>query len=244
MFLDIVLAIVQAATEFLPVSSSGHLALISNIASTPDLFFFTVLHAASLVAVLIFTRREITELFQLKKESLFLWLYVVIATIPAAVFGFLFNETIEETFSSNIFIGISYIFTGFILLATRFFQKNSSNLNIKNSIIIGIVQVLALFPGVSRSGVTISTALFMGIDREKAARFSFLLFIPLSVGALILEAGKKAYFNTSLFISFVVCLLLSLVFLKLLLWLVKRGAFWVFSVYCFLIGTLTLLLSR
>ncbi|MCD5390836.1 undecaprenyl-diphosphate phosphatase [candidate division NPL-UPA2 bacterium] len=239
----ILLAIIQAATEFLPISSSGHLALASNLISKsqPDLFFFTVLHVSSLIAAIIFTRKEIGYLLSFNKQYKKMWLYLIVATIPAVLFGFFFIEKIEEAFSSLLFIGLAFIFTGIILFFTRF-SKTYSKLNIKNSLIIGLFQILALFPGVSRSGITISSALFLGIDKEKATKFSFLLFIPLSLGAFILEMGGECYFSLSLVVSFFVCLILSLVFLNLLLFIAKKGKFWVFSMYCFVIGMISLFL--
>lgn len=237
---EIILAIVQAITEFLPVSSSGHLALLSNIFQKPDIFFFTVLHLASLIAVLIFVRKEIKGLLSFKKQYRRLWVYLIIATIPAALFGFFFKNVVEASFSSFLFLGIAFIFTGFILLLTKL-SHVYSRLNMKNSFIIGLFQMFALFPGISRSGMTISAGLFSGIDREKAAKFSFLLFIPLVIGALILESGK-AYLNLSIIMAFFVCLILSLVFLNLLLRIVKSGNFWMFGFYCFFIGIISLIL--
>jgi len=238
----IILAVVQAATEFLPISSSGHLALISNLISEPDLFFFTTLHLASLIAVIIFTRDEMRDLLSFKKEYRKMWIYLVIATIPAACIGFLFKGTIEKAFSSLLFLGGAFIFTGAILFLTKF-AKRQDSLNAKNSILIGLCQTLALFPGVSRSGMTISSALFLGIEREKAVKFSFLLFIPLSLGAFLLEAGEGAYFNLSLAVSFFACLIFSLIFLNILLFVVKKEKFWMFSIYCLAIGLISLVLS-
>ncbi len=150
----IILAVIQAATEFLPVSSSGHLALISNLISEPDLFFFTVLHLASLIAVIIFTRGEIRQLLSFDKKYRKMWIYLIIAIIPAIGIGFLFRNTIEKTFSSLLFVGVAFIFTAAVLFLTKF-AKTRTHLNAKNSIIIGLFQALALFPGVSRSGMTI-----------------------------------------------------------------------------------------
>ncbi len=240
MLIEILLAIVQATTEFLPVSSSGHLALISNLISEPDIFFITLLHIASLIAVLIFTRRELWKLISFEESYRKMWLYLILATIPAAIFGFIFRKLIEETFSSFLFLGIAFIFTGFILLLTKL-TKTSSTFNIKKSLFIGLFQVLALFPGISRSGMTISAALFSGISREEATKFSFLLFIPLSIGAFVLELGE-AYFNFSLLIAFILCLILSIIFLNFLYFLIKRGKFWLFSFYCFFIGLVSLVL--
>jgi len=237
---EIILAIIQAATEFLPISSSGHLALFSNLLSEPNLFFFTVLHLASLIAVLIFTRKEIFELVSFKKEYRRLGVYLIIATIPAVIVGLFFNDLIEQSFSSFLFLGIMFMFTGIILFLTKF-TKQYSKFNWKNSVLIGLFQALALFPGVSRSGMTISSALFLGINREKAAKFSFLLFIPLALGAFVLKLGDF-YFNVSLVLSFIVCLIFSLFFLKLLLVIIKRNLFWIFSIYCFLIGIISFIL--
>jgi undecaprenyl-diphosphatase len=234
------LAVLQAATEFLPVSSSGHLALFSNLLSEPDVFFFTVLHLASLIAVLIFTRREILSLVKFEKGYRKWWFYIIIATIPAVIVALLFKNSIEASFSSFLFLGIAFIFTGIILFMTRFSHK-FSKLNFKNSFIIGLFQALALFPGVSRSGMTISSALFCGIDKEKATKFSFLLFIPLSIGAFLFEIGDF-YFDINLFFSFIICLILSIIFLNILFLIIKKGRMWVFSFYCFLMGIISLLL--
>lgn len=237
---EILLAIVQAVTEFLPISSSGHLALISNIIGKPDIFFFTVLHLASLLAVLIFTRKELAKLITFDKRYSKMWLFLIIGTIPAVVFALFFKDIIEASFSSFLFLGVAFIFTGFILLFTRF-SRQYSKLNYKNSLLIGIFQILALFPGISRSGMTISSGLFSGLKKEEAVKFSFLLFIPLSVGAFLSELGKF-YFNFSLLISFIITFLLSLIFLNLLLVIVKRKAFWLFAFYCFIIGIISLVL--
>lgn len=243
MFIEIILAIIQAATEFLPVSSSGHLALVSNLISEPNVFFFTILHLASLIAVLIFTRKEIAGLLSFKREYKRLWIWLIIATIPAVVFGLLFKAFIESAFSSLLFIGIGFLFTGVILLFSKF-AKRKSHLNYKNSLIIGLFQMLALFPGVSRSGMTISSGLLSGIKREKAAKFSFLLFIPLALGAFILELlTAEIYFSLSLVVSFFICLIFSFVFLNLLLKIVKSGNFWIFSFYCFVVGIVSVALS-
>jgi len=238
MLQEIALAFIQAATEFLPISSSGHLALFSNIFSEPNLFFFTVLHLASLTAILIFTRKEIKLLLSFNNKALKIWAYLIIGTIPSAVFGYFFLDLIKSTFSSYLFLGIAFLFTGIILLLTKF-TKEDNLLNKKNSLAIGLAQVLALFPGISRSGITISVGEFLGMNREQAAKFSFLLFIPLAIGAFILETGE-AYFSISLLVSFFVTLIFSLLFLNLLLEVVKKGKFWLFSFYCFAVGLISL----
>lgn len=241
MFNEIILAIVQAATEFLPVSSSGHLALISNLMSQkPSLFFFTMLHLASLFAVLIFTRKEIFDLIKFDLESRKMWIYLIIATIPAGFAGFFLKDYIEASLSSTLFLGIAFIFTGIILIATRGFG-DKVHLNKKNSLVIGLFQALAVFPGISRSGMTISSGLFLGLPRERAAKFSFLLAIPLILGATILEIGKF-YFSWSLLVSFILCTILSLIFLNVLMRTLNKGYFWIFGFYCLIVGIFNMII--
>jgi len=237
---EIFLALIQGITEFLPVSSSGHLAIVSNILSEPDVFLFTVLHLATLLAVVIFTRKEIFSLLKFDKQANKLWMYLIIATLPAAAFGYFFQSIIERVFSSFAFLAGAFFFTGFVLLMARI-PKEFSKLDSKNAFIIGIFQIFALFPGVSRSGMTISSGLILGLKREEAAKFSFLLLIPLVIGAFILELGN-AYFSASLAVAFVVCVLTSLVFLNVLMMIVNKGNFWLFYIYCFGMGLLSLVL--
>ena len=190
---DFIFVVLQSVTEFLPVSSSGHLALVSNIIAKPDIFFFTVLHLASLFAVIVFTRKEIVKLISFDKRYVKMWGFLFIATLPAAIVGLLFSRFIEGTFSSILFIGIAFILTGIVLFLTKFKNNLNNSVNTRSAVIIGLSQVLALFPGISRSGMTISSALLLGIDREEAVKFSFLLFIPLAGGAFMLESIKGFY---------------------------------------------------
>jgi undecaprenyl-diphosphatase len=239
MFSEIILSIFQAATEFFPVSSSGHLALISNLISQPNLFFFTMLHIASLFAILIFTRNEIKSLFKFDENARKMWLYLIIATIPALIFGYFFSGLITSSLYSLLFLGGAFIFTGFILLMTKF-AKPGGKLTANSSLFIGLFQVLALFPGVSRSGMTISAGLFSGVEKEKATKFSFLLFIPLALGAFVFELGEF-YIDFTLILAFLITFFLSIFFLNLLLKVVKLGKIWWFSIYCFLIGIISLI---
>jgi len=237
---EIMLAIIQAVTEFLPISSSGHLALFSNLFTKTDIFLFTVLHLASLLAVIIFTRKEIAFLLKFNRDSRPLWGYLVIASIPAAFAGIFLTRLIESTFASLLFLAITFFITGVVLFLTKYSTGNKK-LNKKSALLIGLFQVLALFPGISRSGMTISAGMFAGVGRERAARFSFLLLIPLALGAFALEF-KEAYFSFTLVLSFFVCLLLSLLFLKFLLRIVRNNHFWLFSFYCWLLAIISLLL--
>jgi undecaprenyl-diphosphatase len=249
MIIELILAVIQAATEFLPVSSSGHLALFSILFNThPDLFFITLLHIASMIAVLIFVRKEILELLKFNKEAIRLWLFIIIATIPGALLGFLLKDQIESAFSSVLFLGLAFLFTGTIILLTKI-PRQKKILSLKSSVFVGLSQAIALFPGVSRSGMSVSAGLFNGLEKEKAVKFSFLLFIPLSLGALLLELKDFYAGNISLnmpvytlFISFIVCFAFSLVFLNVLMYVIKKGEFWVFSIYCYILGLFCLAL--
>ncbi len=246
---EIILALIQAITEFLPISSDGHLALASNILGEPNLFFMTFLHLASLFAVVIFTRKEIAEIFKFNKQSWRLIKFIVIGIIPAALVGFFLNGLIENTLTSYLLIGIFFFFTGIIVFSTKFVKqpKNPKKLSNKNSFSIGLMQALALLPGVSRSGMTISTAMFFGIEKEKAVKFSFLMFIPLAIGAFTLETIKYSKEVVTipaltLIVSFVVCFFFSVLFLNLLNYIVKKNKFWVFGIYCFVVGLVSILL--
>ena len=166
-----------------------------------------------------------------------MWIYLIIATIPAVIVGLLFKTAVQTALSNYLFLGAAFIFTGLILLLTKFF-KGKGKINLKSSLLIGLFQALALFPGVSRSGMTISAGMFSGVERKKATKFSFLLLIPLVLGAMVLEIGKF-YFSWSLLISFLVCFVLSLFFLNLLYTIISKGYFWGFGIYCFLMGILS-----
>jgi undecaprenyl-diphosphatase len=236
---EILYAVIQSATEFLPISSSGHLALASSVISSPDIFLIAALHLASLAAVLIFTRKEIKGLLSFNKEQRKMWLYLILATIPAAITGLALKEQIEKTFSDMMFLGIAFIFTGIVLFLTKY-SKEKKGLDAKKSLLIGFFQSIALFPGVSRSGMTISAGLFSGLNRERAAKFSFLLYIPLAFGAFILELDKF-HFNTALLVSVALCTVLSIFCLQLLTKIIIRRKFWMFSFYCFAVGIFVLL---
>jgi len=239
MLIEIMLAIIQAATEFLPISSSGHLALFGNAFSNVDLFYFTILHLASVLAILIYARKEVKKLITFDPDYKKMWVYIIIGIIPAALVGFFFHDLIESSFSSNLTIGIGFLFTGVILLSSYKFQNTSQSLTKTKSLVIGIAQIAALFPGISRSGTTISFGLFSGLKKEEAFKFSFLMAIPLILGAVILEF-KDAYFSIELVVGFIVCTIFSFLFLNLLSQILKRNYFWLFGIYCLILGIITL----
>ncbi len=254
------LGVLQGITEFLPVSSSGHLVLGQYFLGIkePQVFFDVALHVATLMVVLYFFRHDIANAvlevmdalrqFPSQKEKIFNSeiLKVAISTIPIAVAGLLGRDFIERMFADPRFVAYNMITTGCILIVTRFRSGGSARNNEVSwmqAIAIGVAQIFALAPGISRSGITISSALLLGCSREAAARFSFFLFIPAVVGAFILEFVKLdvggIYWGVVIS-GFFAALISGYIALKWLIRLVKRGVFYRFAFYCWAIGILTL----
>ncbi|GAC15389.1 undecaprenyl-diphosphate phosphatase [Aliiglaciecola lipolytica] len=200
LFEIIILAIIQGITEFLPISSSAHLILPSELLGWQNqgLAFDVAVHVGSLLAVMIYFRADIARMLvawvqsgfsrQQTDDSKLAW-WVILATIPAVVFGFVAKDFIEEYARSALVIACTTIFFGLVLWyadATGKLSKNIYQLTWKNALFIGLAQAMALIPGTSRSGITMTAGLMLGMDRESAARFSFLLSIPVILGAGLL----------------------------------------------------------
>ena len=195
---SIIFGIVQGITEFLPISSSGHLVLLEYLfgIEKPQISFFVALHLSSLAAVLIYFWRDWLNIFGLKNDmevyqkNSKLLLYIVIATIPAVIFGLLFNDKAETLVFSPIVVSLLIVIGSFILfLADNMFvaNKGMDKMTFKYSLVIGFSQVIALIPGVSRSGMTIAGARLSGFERADAARFSFLIATPIIAGAGVMQ---------------------------------------------------------
>jgi undecaprenyl-diphosphatase len=269
----IILGIIQGLTEFLPVSSSGHLVLFQQIfgLKEAELFFDVCVHLGTLVAVIVVFRREIRNIItallrlvslagqkekflqQVESDSdLKMTLLIIIGSIPTAVLGFMFHSIADKLFSSSFFTGLMLMVTGLLLWLTRRVKPGEKGTGIEGfsrtkAFIIGIVQGLAIIPGISRSGSTISIALLLGINRETAARYSFLLSIPAIVGAGLLSL-KDGLSQTDLAIRLsllgaAAAALVGYGALKVLLSVVKKGHLYVFAPYCWLIGILAILFS-
>jgi undecaprenyl-diphosphatase len=267
----IVLGIVQGLTEFLPVSSSGHLVLFQNLFGMhePELLFDICLHVGTLAAVLLVFYREILEiliaLVQIPGRmrsaggirnllagdaSIRMALLIVVGSIPTALIGLLFKEIVDQLFGSLIIVGCMLLVTGTLLWLTRKIRSRGRTIErttLKDALIIGIVQGLAILPGISRSGATISAALFLGVDRKLAGRYSFLLSIPAIVGALVLSLDTPELHTTiplgtilaGSFISAVVGWMALVVLLRV----VDRGQLHRFAPYCWLVGWVTLIIA-
>ena len=245
---SIVLGIVQGLTEFLPVSSSGHLVLLQNIfgMSEPQLFFDTMLHLGTLIAVVVVMWKEIIDLFRRPFNKM---LYLIIATIPAVIFGFLFSDFVEDSFS-GVYLGYGFLVTAVILTVSEQLSKRQarkSDVGLLSSSVMGIMQVLAMFPGVSRSGSTIAGGLATGIDRKKAASFSFLMSIPIILGSVVLQGYKLAKAGNVAIewmptIIGTICAAVSGYFaVRFMLALIKRKRLYGFAIYVAVLGIFVLL---
>lgn len=263
----IVLGIVQGISEFLPISSSGHLILIPQLFGWPDqgAVFDVTMHLATLTAVLWVFKDEVKKLILgfigkgEKKDQRLAWM-IIVATIPAVIAGVVFGDAIEVTFRSAKLVAVSLIFWGIVLaiadqVAERRTYSHSEvgagfslrSVTWKNAIAAGIGQAIALIPGSSRSGLSISGGLFTGLDRVTAARFSFLLGIPATAGAITLTLAKAFAHQTSIdwlptLVGFAVCLVAGIFSIRWLLKLISKTSYVWFAVYRILIAVLIFLL--
>ena len=246
------LGIVQGLTEWLPVSSSGHLVIVQQIMGmNVPLLYDSMLHFGTLFAVIVFFWKDILKILKnlftlnFKTEEGKLIIFIIVGTIPVALIGLLFYDTIESFFSNLLTIGISLIITGIILLFTKK-SEGKKEITLFDSILIGIAQAFAILPGISRSGATISAGLIRGIDEEKVFRFSFLLSIPAIISANALELIKNPITETDflpLFICIITAATIGYLSLRFLCNILKKGKFYYFSFYCFILGLLVLIYS-
>ncbi|MBO3697761.1 undecaprenyl-diphosphate phosphatase [Roseivirga sp. E12] len=248
----IVLGIVQGLTEFLPVSSSGHLELTKTIlgdSSVPEesLLMTVVLHAATALSTIVIFRKDIAELlgglFQFKNNEQFQYsLKIVISMIPAALVGVLLEDEIEQLFGGQILlVGVMLLVTGTLLFLADRAKNTSKNVSLPNALVIGISQAIAILPGISRSGATISTSVLLGIDRQKAARFSFLMVVPLILGKMAKDLASgdlmESQTETSLLVvGFIAAFIAGLLACQWMIGLVRKSQLKYFSYYCYVVG--------
>jgi undecaprenyl-diphosphatase len=258
------LGLLQGFTEPIPISSSGHLVLAQYFMGieTRSLSFELLVNAASLLAVLIIYREDIVRLAkngvsylatrnpEAKADFMFI-VYLVVATIPAGVIGVLFDDVISEVLKGVQIVGITLIITGVALFLIRNLRgrKQDGDVTLKDSIIVGLAQAVALIPGISRSGATIVASMGLGMKPETALRFSFLLYIPVSLGGTLLSITDLANDPnlSQLFIpylgAFIVSFIASYFSLKWFMGIMARGNLIYFSIYCFIVGAAVLIFA-
>ena len=268
---SVMLGIIQGLTEFLPVSSSGHLVLLQNLfgITEPELLFDISLHVGSLMAIFIVFYQEIRNILQallrlpalikssgnLKSlfadnEEIRISALILVGSIPTAILGILFHKIADQIFGAVWIVGAMLLVTGTLLWFTRQMSIEGRPLikvSIRDALLIGLMQGMAIMPGISRSGATISVALFLGMNREVAGRYSFLLSIPAILGALILGLNSTTIQTDIpgkiILLGTFTAGIVGYIALKVLLRMVKQGQLYYFAPYCWLLGAATLLWS-
>ncbi|TSA25065.1 undecaprenyl-diphosphatase UppP [bacterium] len=257
---SIILGIVQGLTEFLPVSSSGHLVIFQKLLkfNDPSVLFEIAVHLGTLVAVIIYFRKDIWEIIQ----SIFNWrkdapknikyahhllFHLIIASVITAIIGFAFKDIFESLFENTVLVGFMLIITGGILFASdKIRNTTKKKMSVPSSLLVGFAQSIAIIPGISRSGATITTGIFTGRTRDLATRFSFLLSIPAILGATILKIKnmQSAMSSSEVVLNFIlggiVAAIVGYFAISFLIKMIKQAELFYFSIYCWIIGIITI----
>jgi undecaprenyl-diphosphatase len=239
----LVLGVLQGLTEFLPVSSSGHLVIAQSLIpnfSQPGVLFDTFLHAGTTLSVIVYFRKTLRSI-----SGRYL-LLLALATIPAGLVGIIFQSTLESLFMSTKIVGVALIITAAVNFATDKTKGQRKPVGTRSALLIGVAQALAIIPGISRSGSTIFTGSSVGLKKEDAAKFSFLLSIPAIVGANVLEFMTHASIDNFEFVSYVfgfaAAFLSGYFAIKTVLKFLTARKFKYFALYCLIVGLVVLLL--
>ncbi|MGB7393937.1 MAG: undecaprenyl-diphosphate phosphatase [Pricia sp.] len=252
----IILGIIQGLTEFLPVSSSGHLELGKAIlgddsVGEQSLLFTVVLHFATALSTIVVFRKDVWEiisglfLFKWNEETKFS-LKIIISMVPAAMIGLFFEEKLESFFGGDVgFIGRMLIVTAFLLYFADRAKNTTKKVTFGSALVIGISQAIAMLPGISRSGATISTSVILGVDKTKSARFSFLMVVPLIFGKIAKdifsgELNLQGDNNLAMTAGFVAAFLAGLAACTWMIQLVKKSKLTYFAVYCLIVGLIAI----
>lgn len=260
LFKYMILGVVQGVTEPIPISSSGHVVIFRDLFGivAEGLSFEILVNFGSLIAVIVIYRNDIIRLlhnsllYLIKKEAgarkdFQFVLFLVIATIPTGILGLIFKDIISEI--NIIIVGITLLITGLALWIIRNLRgsKKDGDLTVKDAIIVGLAQSVALIPGISRSGATIVAAMLLGMKQETALRFSFLLYIPVSLGVTVLSVSdivNDPNFDTLMIpyaIAFMASIIASFFALKWFINVMRRGNLKYFAYYCFIVGFLVII---
>ena len=254
MFEAVALGVVQGLTEFLPVSSSGHLVLLQKFfgMQEPPLFFDTALHGGTLVAAVIALRADIWTL--LKKPFQKMTLLLIIGTLPAVIVALLFKDAVEAAFQSGALLGPAFLVTALALTLSEVLSRRRGTarpfaaMTAFDAAVIGLCQAAALLPAVSRSGLTLSGALACGIERGAAARFSFLLSIPVILGALVLQLPGAGSLDPAdrlpLIAGTAAAFITGFLAVTLMLAIVRKNRLFIFAAYTAVLGILCIIAVR
>ena len=233
LFQSIILGIVQAISEFLPISSDGHLNLFQHFFNlTPSLDFDIFLHAATFLSVVFFFRHQVKYFFTNLK-------YIIVGSIPAAIVGVLLKDQIESIAASPHFLPYFFLFTGIMVLSTKFITTKDKPLTYFSAFIIGIFQALAILPAVSRSGGTIFSALLLGLSPQNAFNFSFSLFIPATAGAIVLglkDIASSNFITLNNLIAFAITSIVGYFVLNIFQKITLNKKFWIFGIYVIILS--------
>ncbi|MFW5891107.1 MAG: undecaprenyl-diphosphate phosphatase [bacterium] len=275
----IIIGIVQGLTEFLPISSSGHLVLIQSIFTkvgsfsiegVENHFLNVMVHLGTMIAIIIVFHKRILNLLKefisipanvkkdgwkvtLKRPDLLFIIAIIIGTIPTVIIGLLLRNWVKNIEGGLFIVAFMFVITGTILVLSKFFEEmNNKRSLVQNNVspikafIIGIVQGLAVIPGISRSGITITTGVASGINREEAASFSFILSLPAIFGASLLEIIKVDLANINIIgvmTAFIISLIVGYLALKFLIKFIRQGKFYYFAIYVFIIAIISFILA-
>ncbi len=251
----ILLGVIQGLTEFLPVSSSGHLELAKVItgydqSASESMMMTVILHAATALSTIVIFRKEIIEiisgLFSFEKEQVEFSGKIILSMVPAAIVGVMFDEQLEQLFDKQVLlVGLMLIVTGALLFLADKAKNTTKKVSWSNAIVIGIAQMIAILPGISRSGATISTSVLLGVDRTRAAKFSFLMVVPLILGKMAKDilGGELSYASEDLVplaAGFGAAFVTGLVACTWMIALVKKSKLSYFAYYCFAVAAIAI----
>ncbi len=253
----VILGLIQGLTEWLPISSTGHLKLAEHFLDLQlPILFDVILHFGTLIVILLFFREDIKQLLyalarlNFKTEHGKLILPIIVGTIPTVIIGLAFGQIIEETFQTPLPIAIALIACGILLYAAKTGREEKEDITLIAALIIGTAQGIAIIPGISRSGATITVAILIGIKREKAFKFSFLLSIPAILGALVLTSitqldslATAGLGFTEIFTGTVTAIIVGYLALKLMWRVISKRKLHLFAAYCGILGIALIVLS-
>ncbi len=240
----ILLGALQGVTEWLPISSSGHLVLLQEVwgVSGDKTLLTAVLHLGTLIAVVLYFRRDIWDVVVGavrgdRREAL----YIIVGSVPICVAGLLLKDYVETAFSALSLVGVFWVLNGIYLLTYPRRGEDGRDVTIKSAVLIGLAQVAALLPGISRSGVTITTGAHIGVERVRAAKFSFYIsLIPLAGATLFKVSGDAGAFEPVYLVGFAVSLIVGYLSISLLMYTVRKVRFQYFGVYTMALGLITI----